>query len=158
MINDYINNLDRYLSEDTSKIILDFISKVNTETTCGRFEIFGSEIYANIEKSNTKPVSMCRPESHLKYADIHMILCGMESISNFQKEDLEIDEEYDEEKDIMFYKNTDKLPCSNCINIPGRFTLVMPDDAHRPMEAIDDSPHPVTKLVIKIKTNYICNR
>ena len=76
-----------------------------------------------------------------------MLLEGEEEIDCTNVEGLEISEEYNAEKDVMFFKNSSKTP-DKIILTPGKFIFIYPHEAHKPQ--IKTASEKVKKVVVKI--------
>jgi YhcH/YjgK/YiaL family protein len=112
----------------------------------GRYDIRGDEIYAVVQRYETKPREQGRWEAHRKYIDIQFLAEGCELIGVVDAEKLTIAEEYDAESDIMFFADA----AGDLIKLTGsKFVLLFPQDAHMPGIA-SGTPSDVTKAVVKI--------
>ncbi len=151
MIVDHISNLKRYSSiNPLINDVIEFISKEDLlKLPLGRTDI-NQHAYVIRESYNPKPVNECYFEGHEKYADIQVVLSGVEAIGYRFKEsskDIEITQNYLEEKDVTKYqiKNFTSVILSE-----GMFALVYPQDLHMPKIKIVEGSH-VEKVVFKIK-------
>lgn len=142
MIYDKIENIDLY---NIDKSAVDFIKSLTGNEECKRYEI-SDNIYANIEEYQTKDKGYF--EAHKKYIDIQLLLEGEEIIEYTPLGGLKVKDEYDSSRDIaFFYDGTNpiiKLPLEK-----GYFTLLNPEDAHKPQLKISNSCK-VKKVVVKI--------
>ena len=78
-----------------------------------------------------------------------MILEGEEEIDIIPVEGLNISEEYDEARDVMFFENPSKMPDKISLN-PGKFVLIETYEAHKPQIAVNGVSKKVKKAVVKI--------
>ena len=79
-----------------------------------------------------------------------MLLSGEENLEYTMAGGLEILENYDKDKDIMFFKN--KSANSDTVHlIPYKFALIFPHEAHKPQIKIKSCS--VKKVVVKIKVS-----
>lgn len=104
-------------------------------------------LYINVQEYMTKDLSECKFESHKKYVDIQMMINGLEAIETSDIDKLEQETSYDEDKDVMFWKqkpNQMRTVISN-----GSYVILYPQNAHMPCIAID-KPIKVKKLVAKV--------
>lgn len=146
MIIDLIQNCEKYyLLHPRFKAAFEFILKTDfSKMACGKYEIDGNNIYANVEEYITKGVS--RPEYHKKYIDIQLLASGKELIGYLPKSDLIIDDGYDEKKDLGFGQGV-----PDYVNMKkGMFVIFFPEDAHQPCMKVGD-PKTVKKVVVKVK-------
>lgn len=150
MIVDKIENANAYadLSEQLTialQILLDtnFDKKEN-----GRYDIDGDNIYYLVQRYSTEPAENRRLEAHRKYIDIQFLAAGTEIMAYCPLENLEIETPYNSEKDIIFYKKSDKI--SRITLTPGLFAVLYPQDVHMPKCQLD-TPSDVLKVVVKVK-------
>ena len=111
-----------------------------------RYEL-GNDAYVNVESYETCQFEERRYESHLKYIDIQCIIAGKENIIIEPVENLSVLEEYNPERDIIFYKNDIRGTDNNME--AGDMLLLKPTDGHMPCVAIEGIGH-VKKAVFKI--------
>lgn len=146
MIIDKVENISKY-SKIIPKEVIEFL-KISPDANTGHYEIVGST-YANIEEYLPKPYELCKYEAHKKYIDLQMLLKGEEDLEYRMAGGLDILEDYNEERDIMFFKNKDTN--SDIVHlIPYKFALIFPHEAHKPQ--IKTKSCPVKKVVVKIST------
>ena len=146
MIVDVLENAQKYycINKRFKKAFEYILSSNFAEMKCGRYEIDGKDIFVNIDEYETKTEAL--PEYHKKYIDIQLIVEGNEKIGYCNLNELEIEENFNEEKDVWFGKgevNYIKM-CS------GKFMILFPQDAHQPCMAIGN-PLKVKKVVVKVK-------
>ena len=104
-------------------------------------------LYINVQEYMTKNLSECRFESHKKYVDIQMMIHGIEAIETADIDKLEIETEYSDENDVMFWKQ--KPNQMRSIIVDGGYVILYPQNAHMPCVAVD-KPVKVKKLVAKV--------
>jgi YhcH/YjgK/YiaL family protein len=114
----------------------------------GRYEVDGENIYYIIQRYATQPVKAGRLEAHRKYIDIQFAASGEEVIGHSFLGCLDIEEPYDQAKDVIFYKVPEKI---NTIMLrEGTFCILFPQDGHMPgCQAA--GPGDITKIVVKVK-------
>ena len=113
-----------------------------------RYEL-GDRAYVNVESYETYRFEERRYESHIRYIDIQYIIVGKENIIVEPVTKLSVDEEYDPERDIAFYKNN--VHGSDNILEAGDMLMLEPDDGHMPCISVEKSLF-VKKAVFKIPT------
>lgn len=150
MINAKLHKLKRYFDADTFEIMDRFLDSVNEDTPDGEYVIMGKEIFARVMTYKTNQAEKCVIEAHDHFIDIQFTLRGAEGISVFDREDLEEINKYNETTDVIFFRSDNSKIIAHTDNIPGYFTLLYPDDAHRPGEKIRGIDE-VKKVVIKVK-------
>lgn len=115
----------------------------------GRIELDGDMIYANVESYDTKVYQDTRFESHERYVDIQYMISGSESMEVVNRAAVSMADEYDEERDVVFY--TGSYVGKRYTITEGEFLIFRPEDAHRPGIAVKGAPQRVRKMVIKVK-------
>ena len=146
MIFDKIENIKNYSEIPPS--VADFILTLNKNHPVGRVELSADgKMYANIDEYMTKPLANCRFEAHKKYIDIQFLLSGEEIIETAFTDELEITEPYDENRDVMFLKDTEDKTVLHLKK--GYFAMFYPTDAHKPQVCFNKSQN-VKKIVIKM--------
>lgn len=150
MILDRIENNWGYLNGESELYEgFKFITKVfNQNTSDGRYEIKGDDIYAMVQSYTTDAPENKKLESHRRYIDIQYIVSGKEVIGWLPTEGLRVMTPYSEENDVIFYHSAKSM--SRIVLTPGMFAVFYPHDAHRP-GCFLDTPEPVRKIVIKVK-------
>lgn len=107
------------------------------------------DFYFMIQEYETKPAENCRLETHNCYADIQWIISGEEEIDTVSRTGLETDEEYDEKRDVAFWKEPEEM-CQSILTT-GSYAVLPPSIAHKPqMRAGKEACH-VKKCVAKVK-------
>lgn len=107
-------------------------------------------LYINVQEYMTKNLAECRFESHKKYVDIQMMIHGIEAIETADIDKLELETEYSEENDVMFWKQ--KPNQMRSVIVDGGYVILYPQNAHMPCIAVD-KPVKVKKLVAKVLMN-----
>lgn len=143
MIVDKLENINKYGQiPDYAK---EFVKNLSKDIPLGRVELDGLD-YANVETYTTKPHDKCLFEAHKKYADIQILLTGVERLDYSEKE-MTVIEPYDEKRDISFFKGDE----TESVILDGtNFVLLMPEELHRPQMNFEKSEQ-VKKVVVKIR-------
>lgn len=145
MIFDKLEKLRQY--DVVSDKVLNFLFNLDENKPAGHYEI-DDEAYANIDVYETKEYDICFPEAHKRYIDIQMLLSGEERLDFANISELSIKDDYDEERDIMFFHNPEKM---NTFYLKkGYFALLYPTDAHKPQMKSSENSQTVKKVVVKI--------
>jgi len=148
MIFDALYNADLYygLGERIEKALM-FLQDTELENLQpGRIDIDGDNIFALVQKYDTKDITEGKWEAHRKYLDIQYMVHGSESFGFVNIDYLEPTEEYNDEKDIEFLKGEGDFLQLN----DEEFAIVFPSDAHMPGIAVEEK-NEVFKIVIKVK-------
>lgn len=110
----------------------------------GSYEIKGRDIYMNVEEYTTRVSS--NVEAHKKYIDIQFMISGEENMGVASLDELTVSEEYDDQRDVAFYKGD----VQKILVKENEFIVFFPTDAHLPCQVVDESRH-VKKVIVKIK-------
>lgn len=109
---------------------------------------YDNGIYYTIDNYETSTSDNKKYESHRKYIDIQIILEGSEIISVKNTNNLSVCEEYDEDKDIIFYYGDNG---NNILLEKDDALILLPEDGHMPgLYANEFNNLKVLKAVIKI--------
>ncbi len=148
MISDKLENITKY--NIVSEKVSDFLKSLTPDSAVGHY-LIDENTYANIDVYETKDISLCKFEAHKKYIDIQMLLQGEEKLDYTFVDGLSISEEYDKQRDVMFFaapKSFDIVSLQ-----PFKFVLLYPYEAHRPQMNIKNTSAKVKKVVVKIKAD-----
>ena len=143
-------NLHKYVTEEKFAKIKAFLDSVNEDMEEKRYDIDGDAIYARVMSYDTPQPMDCKIEAHNKYIDIQASIVGAEGISVFDRKQLTENQAYSQEKDIALFDYDENALRARTIDVPGYFTMLFPEDAHRPQEFVKGFGR-VKKFVIKIK-------
>lgn len=121
-----------------------------SETDVGKRVIVNDKFFYSVQSYDTKPADECKLESHRKYIDIQIMIAGKESMEVVDIFKLTVKEDYDEEKDVIFWKEPKRmakttLRAGDCI-------VLYPENAHRGSSSIKETSH-VLKIVGKVATD-----
>src|SRR5574344_319581 len=140
------NNIENL--PENIKLGLDFIKNTDLKTIkCGKYQIQGDDIYANVQDYTSKLVENGKFEAHKKYIDIQYVIEGMEQIGVEHVSDMQEETVYENEKDIVFLSTKKDFEFIK-LNIED-FVILYPEDAHMPSIAIK-TPTYVKKVVVKV--------
>ncbi len=149
MIIDRIENLARYefLGSRFAKAFELLKTGNLTAKEAGTYEVDGRKLYYMVQNYTTKPKEERRFESHRIYADIQAVFAGREAMPVTQVTGLEVQSEYDEAKDIMFFATPTDY--SELKMGAGDFVILFPNEAHMP-QCEWGGPAQVSKIVFKV--------
>jgi len=147
MITDKIDNINMYY--EIPGIAKDFIHKLDSDIHIGKV-VLSDDVYVNVEEYTTKLLTGAKFESHQRYADIQILICGKENIYYTDKYNLKTDIPYDKDKDIEFYADAINRYDKVCLN-GTNFVFLLPGEAHAPQVSVNNIQTKVKKVVIKIK-------
>ena len=112
----------------------------------GKYEIDGDNVFALVREYKTKDELDGKLEAHRKYIDLQFLAKGTELIGYAPFNKQELMTEYNEEKDVAFFKGDKSFIKME----QGMFAVLFPSELHMP--GIKSSIHEgVKKVVIKIK-------
>lgn len=147
-INYLVGKRDDGCLEDKINKAIDYISNLDIHNAAvGTYEI-DRDSYYMVQEYCTKQRIDCKLESHKKYVDIQWIVKGREEIDTASVIGLEILEDYNSEKDAMFWKIPDNMQR----NVLGEnsYVVLYPHDGHMPCIAVGKTEK-IKKIVVKVK-------
>lgn len=109
--------------------------------------IVNDDFYYSVQVYNTKPENECMLESHRNYVDVQFVLSGCERMDIADISRLALKEEYNSEKDLMFW-NIPKHLSSVTLNA-GDIIILYPENAHRGAIFENDNSK-IVKIVGKV--------
>lgn len=126
---------------------LEYLNKTDLNKLELGKHVINEWLYINVQEYMTKNISDCRYESHKKYVDIQMMINGIEAIETCDIDKLELETEYSDENDVMFWKKKNGQMRSVITN--NSYVILYPQNAHMPCIAVNESVK-VKKLVAKV--------
>lgn len=126
-----------------------FLRQVTDQTTLGRHEIAGEDVFALVQQYGTQPVAGREYESHRKYIDVQYVQRGRELMYWAPLPLLRVGSmAYDAAKDAALYG---LVPEGVPLQVrAGQFAIFFPEDGHIPGCAWDQ-PAEVRKVVVKVR-------
>ncbi len=118
----------------------------------GRHDLGGGE-FVNVMEYDTKLRKDAAYESHEELADIQMVISGAEYLEVAPTADLTVTTPYTADGDYALYDGAHEG--ERFLMLPGRFCLVMPEDAHMPGVTAAQGATPVRKAVFKVPVSAI---
>src|SRR5512138_922634 len=111
----------------------------------GRYEVDGSDLVAIVVSARGKTRTEAKLEAHRKFIDIQYVVRGREEMGWAPLSACaNIESSYDEERDILFFKDP---PLTWPEVPPGSFAIFFPDDAHAPLVSAEE----VHKVIMKVR-------
>lgn len=150
MIQDKIIYLKEYFSEKQYEKIEKFLSILDVDMEEKKYEIDGDNIFAKVMSYQTSASEQCKIEAHNEYIDIQATLVGCEGIDIYERNKLSVLETYSSQNDIEFFQSTEE-PYISVSNNVGYFSLIFPEEAHKPQISVDGKCSVIKKFVIKVK-------
>ena len=157
-----INKIEKFLNKKQLNVVFEYFKKALDKDSLIHKRIFNlpvgsfekvqlsNEIFAIEQVFYTKNREECFIESHKKYIDFQLILSGCEQMEYIDISKLEIEKEYDENKDLVIYKFVDNT--SKFLLEKEDLAIYFPDDAHIGLPMYETSEL-VYKTVIKFPVN-----
>ena len=153
MITGKLSDLQLYkmLSPNFDRAIDYILNARFAEMEPGKYEVDAENIFAIVNEFTTKPVEVCEPERHRKYADIQLIVSGREKFGYCPLTNQKATTDFLPDNDVAFYNND--ISTLNYITLSAdQFIIFLPDDIHQP-EVCVDKPSIVKKVVMKVRYN-----
>ena len=120
----------------------EFLASVGQE----HVQLKGTDVYCFKVDLTTVPEEKAFFENHHVYADIHVVMDGVEVMDIALPETLEMYEERPESDAYFFHGEG----YTRLVLEPGSFLVCFPEDAHKTMITLGE-PAPLTKVVFKIR-------
>ena len=114
----------------------------------GRYDV-DEDFFYLVQSYETKPLEAGRHEAHKKYVDIQYVISGKERIDVTAAAGMEVEEPYDEERDLVFFKEPEQA--ANIILTDGGYAVLYPADSHKPGLRAGEEPVAVRKIVGKVR-------
>lgn len=149
MIFDTVKNMNYYVKMMPE---LEQIQKFLEEYTKGemkmeRIDLDGDNLFVSPATYFPKEHEGAEYESHIKYADVQVVLKGREYIGVTPLDTCTVTKPFEDGGDIAFYTSeTGTL----CLMEAGYFLVLYPQDAHMPCLKVGDNEE-VIKLVFKVR-------
>ncbi len=105
------------------------IQSINLDTIENGKYVVADDFYYNVFEYEPKLENDIEYEAHRKYIDIQAVAKGIDKLMYTDVKDLELSVDYNDEKDVAFYKNSDNQSCT--ILRPGSLVVLYPKDAHK---------------------------
>jgi len=112
----------------------------------GKYEIDGSNVYALVQKYESKPREAGKWEAHRKYIDVQYVSEGTEQMGYACIDAMKVTKEYDGEGDYLLLEGEGSMLVCRA----GTFAIFSPEDAHMPGIALD-KPQEIKKVVVKVR-------
>ena len=150
MIFDEIGCWQHYSVKDKPNFAaaMNFISNVEASLPDGKYPICEKDVIAEISTYTTRDRAKLQFESHREFADIQLLLEGTECIDLCPTSRCRTSQPYSIEHDVEFLHGPDHF--SSIFLQPGRFVVLLPQDAHKP-GCLLSKPQKVRKMVVKVR-------
>lgn len=149
IISDELKNWEKHRSLLAMADAFHFLAQPDlTKLETGRHDIRGNDLYALVQRSESRAIASAEFEAHRLYLDIQYLISGEEYIAVVPTKGLTVSKPYDQAKDIEFYLRPEKY--GKVTMQPGRFVVLYPKDAHLP-NCYPVRPGPLHKVVVKVR-------
>lgn len=112
----------------------------------GKYEIDQSNVFALVQRYESKQPETGKWEGHRKYIDIQYVAEGSERMGYANITRMKAIRQYDVEKDFILFKGEGDYFSA----VAGSFAIFTPQDAHM-TGIMTDKPQMVKKVVIKVR-------
>ncbi len=153
MIYGKITDLKRYAPlspafEAAQKFVEEYMSEPKAD---GSYELIPGLLTASVATNELGEAGDKLFEAHRAYADIQVVLKGEERIDCADIAGCTdmVSEEFSKGGDIAFYKDPEIV--SSLVLGAGMFTVLYPEDAHKPCVKTGEGAQIATKVVFKVK-------
>lgn len=128
--------------------VLDYLAGLSLpELTCGRHEIEGDLLFMNVMEFEARPAENKKAELHRTYADVQLLISGIEGIEYSVLTPTTGLEDYHAEDD---YQLIAEIPDKSQLRmLPGMFAIFLPGEPHKPGCQIAGSGT-IKKAVVKV--------
>lgn len=129
--------------------VLEFLSRDDlADIECGRHDIDGDNVFANVMEFETVPASEKPFEAHRRYADVHFVISGVERLACAPVDELEALGEYNDGDDYGLYVNPKREAWVEMHE--GDLVVTPPCDAHKPGCCTEAGPAKLKKVCVKV--------
>ena len=137
-----VNDLQERIEE-----AIKFISTlIHDNLRCGKY-VVNDKFFYLVQEYQTKKPEEGRHEGHKKYVDVQYMVEGTECIEVTATAFMQVDEPYDPETDVVFFKEPKQA--KSVVLTPGKYEVFYPRDSHKPGLIMGESQK-VKKILGKI--------
>ncbi|CNJ16956.1 putative sugar isomerase involved in processing of exogenous sialic acid [Yersinia frederiksenii] len=120
--------------------------------SCGRHEIDGELLFMNVMEFDTQPAENKKAEMHRTYADVQLLISGIEGIEYSTLTPTEHVEPYHADDDYQLIAD---IPDKSQLRmLPGMFAVFLPGEPHKPGCLIIGSGS-IKKVVVKVHKSLL---
>lgn len=114
----------------------------------GTYQV-SEDFFYIVKEIETQPREHCIFESHRKYIDIQWVIEGQMAIETADVSILNIEKEYDSEKDVVLWVKKDNL--MKTVLTSGSYAVLYPNNAHISALSVNNQSQKVNLIVGKLK-------
>jgi YhcH/YjgK/YiaL family protein len=127
---------------------LEVIQAVEFEKTELGKHVVNDDFFYLVQEYESKDPAVARHEAHKAYVDIQYVVEGKEAIDIAPAMFMEVVEEYDANRDVVFFKEPKQA--TRFVLTDGGYAILYPEDSHKPGVRVDE-PVQVKKIVGKVR-------
>ena len=128
---------------------LEFLSRTDlADIECGRHDIMGDEVFANVMEFETCPAQNKDFEAHRRYADIHFVIRGEEHLCVAPIDEVVPQGDFNVDDDFGLYTGPKREAWVELHE--GDLVVTPPEDAHKPGCCGESGPAPLKKVCVKV--------
>lgn len=155
MIVDRLDNWGRYFQGNIGETILSTIRDVTPDSNdTEMFFVVDHYVKARVMSYPTRTLSEAVFESHRRFADVQVTISGEEGILWVPEDYLAIETPYNDQADVIYYKNESKFVAS-VYNVPGQFVVLFPGEIHSAGVHTPQFTGIVKKIIVKIEAQTL---
>lgn len=110
--------------------------------------VVNDDFYYLVQEYEAKDPAVARHEAHRNYVDIQYVVEGKEAIDIAPMMFMEVEEAYDESRDVVFFKEPKQA--TRFVLTDGGYAILYPEDSHKPGICVGE-PARVKKIVGKVR-------
>ena len=118
-----------------------------SKLTAGKY-IVNDDFFYIVQEYETKSSEEGRHEGHKQYVDIQYMVQGAEYIEVTSAAFMTVDEPYDEERDVVFFKEPKRA--NKVLLTEGKCEIFYPRDSHKPGISVE-KPTMIKKIIGKVR-------
>lgn len=139
---DYVNYMDRRIHTWIEEAMV-----IAQQQPLGKYPLSNPDVFVILMEVSTEERNKRRSEIHKKYADVQIMLDGVESLGYSYELDAKTTALTELENDVTFFDHVDNEQFVTINN--GDFVIFYPNELHRPLCSVNGDKM-VRKAVIKI--------
>ena len=111
--------------------------------------VVNDDFYFLVQEYDSKDPAVARHEAHKNYVDIQYVVEGKEAIDIAPMMFMEVDEPYDADRDVVFFKEPKQA--TRFVLTDGGYAILYPEDSHKPGLRVGETPVKMKKIVGKVR-------
>ena len=111
--------------------------------------VVNDDFYFLVQEYDSKDPEVARHEAHRCYVDIQYVVEGKEAIDIAPMMFMEVDEAYDANRDVVFFKEPKQA--TRFVLTDGGYAILYPEDSHKPGLRVGETSVKIKKIVGKVR-------